>query len=74
MCFGKNKISKDGEEDKWEESGITHNLVPDFVSTDGHVVQNVTVLFSKFKAFVENYPYNSSYEVENSNNDETIRP
>lgn len=74
VCFGKNKISKDGEEDKWEESGITHNLVPDFVSTDGHVVQNVTVLFSKFKAFVENYPYNSSYEVENSNNDETIRP
>lgn len=74
VCFGKNKISKDGEEDKWEESGITHNLVPDFVSEDGLVVQNVTVLFSKFKAFVENYPYNSSYEVENSNNDETIRP
>lgn len=74
VCFGMKNFAKDGEADKWEESGITHNLVPDFVAEDGTVTQNVTIIFSKFKAFVENYPYNSSYEVDNPNNYEAIRP
>ena len=72
VCFGMKNFTNEGDKDKWEESGITHTLVPDFVSEDGIVAQNVTILFSKFKSFVEHYPYNSSYDVENSNNDETI--
>lgn len=72
VCFGMKNFAKDGEMEKWEESGITHILVPDFISEEGDVVQNVTVIFSKFKAFVENYPYNSSYEIDNLINYETI--
>lgn len=66
------EFRKNGEDAKWDDSGITHDLVPDFISDDGNVAQNVTVLFSKFKAFVENYPYNSSYEIDNTNNYEAI--
>jgi len=74
VCFGMKNVAEKGEDEKWEERGITHELVPDFISEDGNVAQNVTVLFSKFKAFVENYPYNSSYEIDNTNNYEAIRP
>jgi hypothetical protein len=66
------KISENGEDAKLGDSSITHELVPDFISEDGHVAQNVTAIFSKFKAFVENYPYNSSYEIDNLINYETI--
>ena len=61
------------ESEEYVNSGITPSLVPEFVSGSGDVSQNVTILFSKFKAFVENYPCNESYEVENINNHETIR-
>ena len=73
VCYGMKKISENGEDAKWGDSGITHDLVPDFISEDGHVAQNVTAIFSKFKAFVEHYPCNSSYEIDNSNNYEAIR-
>ena len=72
VCYGKKNFSENGEAAKWDDSGITHELVPDFISEDGNVAQNVTVLFSKFKTFVENYPYNSSYEIDNQNNNEAI--
>ena len=72
VCYGKKNFSENGEAAKWDDSGITNELVPDFISEDGNVAQNVTVLFSKFKAFVENYPYNSSYEIDNQNNNEAI--
>lgn len=72
VCYGMKNFAKNGEDAKWDDSGITHDLVPDFISDDGNVAQNVTVLFSKFKAFVENYPYNSSYEIDNTNNYEAI--
>lgn len=74
VCFGMKKVVEEGKDEKCEESGITHELVPDFISEDGNVAQNITVLFSKFKAFVEKYPYNSSYEIDNTNNYEAIRP
>lgn len=73
VCYGMKNFAKDGEVAKWDDSGIMHELVPDFISEDGHVSQNVTVLFSKFKAFVENYPNNNSYDVDNQNNYEAIR-
>ena len=57
---------------KWVECGITHELVPEFVSEDKQVMQNVTVIYSKFKAFVENYPYNNSYELDNQMNNEAV--
>lgn len=72
VCFGMKNFAGNGEKEDWNESGITHTLVPDFISEDGHVIQNVTILFSKFKAFVENYPYNNSYETGKPNNDETF--
>lgn len=72
VCYGTNK-PMGNESEEYDDSGITPSLVPDFVSGSGDVPQNVTILFSKFKAFVENYPCNESYEVENINNYETIR-
>lgn len=71
VCYGMQKITKD-EKEEWVDSGITHQLVPEYVSDDGNVMPNVTVLFSKFKAFVENYPYNDSYDINVPNQDETI--
>lgn len=73
VCYGMKNFAKDGDVAKWDDSGIMQELVPDFISEDGHVSQNVTVLFSKFKTFVENYPNNNSYDVDNQNNYEAIR-
>lgn len=72
VCYGTSK-PMGNESEEYVNSGITPSLVPEFVSGSGDVSQNVTILFSKFKAFVENYPCNESYEVENINNHETIR-
>lgn len=71
VCYGMEKRTKD-ENVEWIDSGITHQLVPEYVSEDGKVMPNVTVLFSKFKAFVENYPDNDSYSINLTNQDETI--
>lgn len=71
VCYGMTEIPND-ETKKWVDSGIIHQLVPEYVSEDGKVMPNVTILFSKFKAFVENYPYNDSYNINVSNQDETI--
>lgn len=73
VCYGTKKVIEEGEKkEKWIESGITHQLTPEYVSEDGKVMPNVTILFSKFKAFVENYPYNDSYNINILNQDETI--
>jgi len=53
------------KEGKWVDSGITSGLVPDFIDKDLNVRPNISVLFSKFKAFVEHLPMNDSY---NNNN------
>ena len=60
VCYG--QIEKEG---KWVDSGITTGLVPDFIDKDLNVQPNISVLFSKFKAFVEHLPMNDSY---NNNN------
>lgn len=60
VCYG--QIEKEG---KWVDSGITSELVPDFIDKDLNVRPNISVLFSKFKAFVEHLPMNDSY---NNNN------
>ena len=60
VCYG--QIEKEG---KWVDSGITSGLVPDFIDKDLNVRPNISVLFSKFKAFVEHLPMNDSY---NNNN------
>lgn len=60
VCYG--EIEKEG---KWVDSGITSGLVPDFIDNDLNVQPNISVLFSKFKAFVEHLPMNDSY---NNNN------
>ncbi len=56
VCYG--QIEKEG---KWVDSGITSGLVPDFIDKDLNVRPNISVLFSKFKAFVEHLPMNDSY-------------
>lgn len=73
VCYGMKNFAENGEDAKWNDSGITRELVPDFISEDGNVVQNVTILFSTFKAFAEKYPDNSSYKIDNQNNYEAIR-
>lgn len=74
VCYGMKVVINDDGSKEWIDSGITHDLVPDFISEDGSVSPNVTILFSKFKAFVENYPCNNSYETNDIGNYETIRP
>lgn len=56
VCYG--QIEKEG---KRVDSGITSGLVPDFIDKDLNVRPNISLLFSKFKAFVEHLPMNDSY-------------
>lgn len=72
VCYGVMEIETQEGHKEYIDSGITHALVPEYISEDGKVMQNVTILFSKFKAFVENYPYNNSYEIDYQNYDETL--
>ena len=60
VCYG--QTEKGG---KWIDSGIVSDLVPDYLDENLIVRPNVSVLFSKFKAFVEHLPMNNSY---NNNN------
>lgn len=71
VCYGKETVKNEKGDDIPFE-GITDKLIPGFTNEDGTTKQNVSVLFSKFKAFVEHYPINSSYGDELHN--ETIRP
>lgn len=56
VCYG--QIEKEG---KWVDSGIVSDLVPDYLDEKLVVRPNVSILFSKFKAFVEHLPMNNSY-------------
>lgn len=60
VCYGQTE-----EEGKWIDSGITSKLVPDYIDDNFVVMPNISILFSKFKAFVEHLPMNNSY---NNNN------
>lgn len=64
VCYGQMEITKEDCSKDWDDSGITHNLVPDYINEKLDVKPNVTILFSKFKSFVENYPINDSYSNE----------
>lgn len=52
------------------ETGITKNLVPDYLDDTLKVPANVSVIFSRFKDFVDIIPVNYSYT--NEFNDEAI--
>lgn len=56
VCYGQTK-----KEGKWVDSGIVSDLVPDYLDEKLVVRPNVSILFSKFKAFVEHLPMNNSY-------------
>jgi hypothetical protein len=60
VCYGQTE-----KEGKWIDSGITSKLVPDYIDDNFVVMPNISILFSKFKAFVEHLPMNNSY---NNNN------
>ncbi len=60
ICYGQTE-----KEGKWIDSGIVSDLVPDYLDENLVVRPNVSILFSKFKAFVEHLPMNYSY---NNNN------
>lgn len=60
VCYGQSE-----KEGKWIDSGIVPDLVPDYLDQNLVVSPNVSILFSKFKAFVEHLPMNNSY---NNNN------
>ena len=71
VCYGK-KERHIGKDTEYVDSGITHELVPEYFSKDGKIMTNVTILFSKFKEFVDNYPYNSSYSEEDKYKNEAF--
>lgn len=53
----------------YADNGITNELLPDFVTIDSEnrlkvVYDNVSILYSKFKDFVEHYPTNRSYYID----------
>lgn len=54
VCYG--QTEKEGI-----ECGIVSDLVPDYLDENLAVRPNVSILFSKFKAFVEHLPMNNSY-------------
>lgn len=56
VCYGQTK-----KEGKRVDSGIVSDLVPDYLDEKLVVRPNVSILFSKFKAFVEHLPMNNSY-------------
>lgn len=56
VCYGQTK-----KEGKLVDSGIVSDLVPDYLDEKLVVRPNVSILFSKFKAFVEHLPMNNSY-------------
>lgn len=70
VCYG-TYTGKDADGNDAKIEGIADDLIPGFTNVDGTAYQNVSVLFSKFKAFVEHYPINSSYGDDLQN--ETIR-
>ncbi len=72
-CYGEKEIEEAGVK-KWVESGITDDLVPGYLDTNSKVIPNVSIIFTKFKAFVDNYPENSSYNPSNDSYNEAIRP
>lgn len=47
------------------KSGITKELVPDFLDDDLNTMPNVTVIHGKFKDFVQHLPFNQSYDIVN---------
>lgn len=59
VCYGK-------EDNK--ETGITNQLVPDFLNDQGDLMSdNISILFSTFKDFVNAIPLNNSYSDESNN-------
>lgn len=61
ICFGNSSYLDENGEEKWGEVGITSTLIPGYLDNENRLLSNVTVLFSKFKKFVEIYPLNPSY-------------
>lgn len=57
-----------------KDKGITKELLPDFIEQDKKEEKinvrynNVSILHSTFKDFVENYPMNQSYNIDNPQN------
>lgn len=75
VCYGSSPFEiedADGKKVKWDEIGITSHLIPGYLNSDGQLLQNVTVIYSKFKKFVEIYPLNPSYTIQNNNYNETF--
>lgn len=71
VCYGTKLIEDKEGNTTYIDSGIIKDIIPGFISEEGFVMPNVTVIFSKFKAFVEHYPINASY-ITITNNNETI--
>lgn len=53
--------------------GITPSLVPGYLDDKGFPVPNVTIIYSKFKEFVDNFPMNDSYLVQSESSLTPIR-
>lgn len=60
------------EEEIWID-GITPSLVPEYLDDKGIPAPNVTVIYSKFKEFVDNFPMNDSYLMQSESSLTPIR-
>ena len=61
ICYGSSPFKDENGDEKWDNIGITNYLVPGYLKDPSTPIPNVTILFSKFKNFVEIYPLNPSY-------------
>ena len=69
VVFYKSKKTAEG---MYEDTGIVSEDIPEYIIKDGKTPTNVTVVFSKFKDFVDMIPQNKAYDNLVSNRDEAI--
>ena len=69
VVFYKSKKTTEGT---YEDTGIVSEDLPEYIIKDGKTPANVTVVFSKFKDFVDMIPQNKAYDNIVSNRDEAI--
>ena len=59
-------------EGTYEDTGIVSEELPEYIIKDGKTQANVTVVFSKFKDFVDMIPQNKAYDNLANNRDEAV--
>lgn len=69
VVFYKSKKTAEGT---YEDTGIVSEDLPEYIIKNGKTPANVTVVFSKFKDFVDMIPQNKAYDNLANNRDEAV--